>query len=785
MWERVVRIILRNRALILSLIVVFTAFMGYRATQVHLAYEMAQMLPKSDSASITYQRFKSHFGNDGKMMVIGASDNKLKTIDGFTAWAKLTDTLDKINGIDSVLSITKAYIPKFDRFQREFQTSQYPEVLPKTQSQLDAVFRTFERQPFYNNYLLSTEDTICTTVIVASLNDSLVNSPKRIGIVKELQKRGKIFTEKTDITLHYSGLPYIRTKTMHKIRNELTLFIGLAALVLAIILYGLFRSLKVVGLSLLVVSISVIWVFGFVSLLGYKITILTGIVPPLIIVIGIPNTVFLINKYHLEYKTHKNKVKALVRMVHKIGRVTLLTNVTTAVSFASFILTNSAILVEFGVLASINIFGVFLLSLTLIPIISSYMKGPSTKNTAHLDKPSVSRLVETLISLALNHRTKVYIAAILLVTAGIYGISKLRTSGNMVEDIPRDGKLYQDLMYFEDHFNGILPFEVVVDSKDTNGLFANNFSTLYKIKQFEDKITHDSTIHSLLGRPLSVNTGLKLAYQAYRGGHPKLYRVPHPMELMRMQQYLKVDSDQTETRAFVDSMKRLARISIPIANIGTKKMVALQNNLRQKAEESFPQESYDVEFTGSTVVFIAGTKFLIRNLVLSLGLAILVISVIMAIMFSSSRMVVLSLLPNLLPLLVTGAAMGYFDITLKPSTLLVFSIAFGISVDDTIHFLAKFKQELNTARYSIRESVINALRETGVSMVYTSIVLFFGFLIFAASSFGGTKALGLLVSTTLLVAMLTNLVLLPALLLTLEKFLKPLKVKNKRDRSII
>jgi predicted RND superfamily exporter protein len=782
MWERVVRIILRNRELILSLLLAFTLFMGYQATKVELAYELAQMLPESNQASKTYEEFKEHFGNDGKMMIIGATDNRLKSVNGFRQWASLTDTLDNIRGIDSVLSITRAYMPSFNRMQRTFQVKDFPGKLPDNKEQLEKVLENFNRQPFYSNYLITQEDSAFTTVIVATLTDSLVNSKERIGVVRELQKRGKIFTKKSGVVLHYSGLPYIRTKTMEKIRSELTLFIGLAALVLALILYGLFRSLKVVGLSLLVVAISVIWVFGFVSLFNYQITILTGIVPPLIIVIGIPNTVFLINKYHLEYKTHKNKVKALVRMVHKIGRVTLLTNITTAISFAAFILTNSAILIEFGVLASINILGVFILSLTLIPIISSYLKGPSTKNTSHLDKPIVLKLVNGLVSLALRYRVSVYITTLILLLAGIWGITKLEASGNMVEDIPQDEKLYQDLLYFEDHFNGILPFEVIVDSKEPDGLFSNNFSALYKIKAFEDGILRDSSIKHHLGRPLSINTGLKLAYQAYRGGHPKLYRVPHPMELMRMQQYLDIDETKTGSEAFVDSLHQMARISIPIANIGTEEMENLQTRLQEKAKEAFPDESFKISFTGSSVVFLEGTKFLIRNLFISLGLAIVVISIIMALMFSSYRMVLISLLPNLLPLIITGGVMGYFHITLKPSTLLVFSIAFGISVDDSIHFLAKFKQELNSCSYSIRESVINALRETGVSMVYTSIVLFFGFLIFAASSFGGTKALGLLVSTTLIVAMLTNLVLLPALLMSLERYLK--KFRKYKRKSI-
>jgi hypothetical protein len=235
----------------------------------------------------------------------------------------------------------------------------------------------------------------------------------------------------------------------------------------------------------------------------------------------------------------------------------------------------------------------------------------------------------------------------------------------------------------------------------------------------------------------------------------------------------------------VDSTGQYARITTFMKDIGTDKMEDIEEDLQTKINKLFPEEKYHVTITGKALVFQKGTKYLVKNLAISLSLAILLISLFMAYMFRSFRMIVVSLVPNLLPLVITAGLMGYLGVPIKPSTILVFSIAFGISVDDTIHFLAKYRQELQANHWKIRKSVYGALRETGVSMFYTSIVLFFGFLVFTFSSFGGTVALGALVSATLLFAMLSNLLLLPSLLLSLERNIANKEVLKEPSINII
>ena len=515
-----------------------------------------------------------------------------------------------------------------------------------------------------------------------------------------------------------------------------------------------------------VVGIGVFWSLGSLVLLGYKVTILTGLIPPLIIVIGIPNCIFLINKFHSEFQSHGNKIKALSRIIQKIGNATLMTNATTASGFATFIITESYILKEFGVVASINIMMVFILSLTLIPIFYSYFPDPKARHSKHLSIPWVKKWVNWMVRVVTRHRPAVYITVSTLLALAILGASKIYITGSITEDIPKDDKIYKDLKFFEENFNGLMPFEIMIDTKRPNG--ALKASTLRKIEALQ--VYMDSVAE--FARPYSITDISKFAKQAYYNGSPQFYSLPNSQERNFIQGYISDSQDGSEYyAALMDSSRSIVRITGGVTDIGTKRMRSIRAALEKRVDQIFDAERYDVTITGTSVLYLRGTEYLVKNLFISLALAVLLIAIFMAWMFRSARMVLVSLLPNLIPLLFTAAIMGFCNITLKPSTILVFSIAFGISVDDTIHFLAKYRQELKARNWNIRESVIAALKETGVSMIYTSIVLFFGFSIFIASNFGGTVALGLLVSITLMIAMLSNLLLLPTLLMTLERLI--------------
>lgn len=778
MWFNLSKIILKNRLAILIGIGIITIIMLFLAQNARMSYKMAQMLPKTDSTYIDYQNFISTFGVDGSVIVIGIKNEKLFELSNFNAWYDLTHELKNIKvpfkkngkktiekGITEALSIANAYTLTRNETKKQFDLEQLVTKRPTTQHEVDSLKEVLYSYPFYDGFLYT--DSSHATLIAVTLNREVLDSKYRNGIFTALDELLVKFETSTKIKVHKSGLPYIRANSSTKVASEIKIFLLLSILITALILYLFFRSFKATLFSLLVVCIGVIWSLGILVIFGYEITILTGLIPPLIIVIGIPNCIFLLNNYHTEFKDHGNKIKSLSRVIQKTGNAIFLTNTTTAVGFATFIFTKSAILVEFGIVAAIDVLVIFILSILLIPIIFSFLNEPKIKHTKHLENKLMERVVEVLVKLVSYHRKKIYIITVIVVGLGFYGISLITTTGNIVDDLPKHDPIVTDLKFFEENFKGVMPFEIVIDTKKKNGVFTDNAKTLYKIKKLQKTISE----YPQFSKPLSIVEAIQFSYQAYKKGNPKFYILPPATELNKLKEYITKDSTRKDFASFIDKNNQVTRVSFQMADIGTLEMDTLLKEIYPKIDSIFDPKEYKVTVTGTSVAFLKGTDYLVENLITSLALAVLLIATIMSTLFSSVRMILIALIPNIIPLITTAALMGYVGIPIKPSTILIFSIAFGICVDDTIHFLAKYREELKKHKVGIKKSVLLALRETGKSMIYTSTVLVFGFGVFTASSFGGTIALGFLVSFTLLVAILTDLLLLPSLLLSLDKAL--------------
>ncbi len=945
---------------------------------VGLDYNFAKLLPNNDQTSIDHEAFKKDFGKDGSVIVIGTQDSLMfKDTAHFNNWWRMSDQISKIkvlstddkgdpctlSVIDSVFSTAHLYDIVKNKQEKSFEFRSLLSRLPKSNVELDSIYQEINRLKFYEDIVYLKEKDI--HVMMVFVNPTLFDSDARGTLVSDIyelsESYSKIFGD-----LHYSGLPFIRASNMEKIRGELKLFVMLAMAVTALLLWLFFRSFKVVLVSLTVVAFGVVFSFGIIGMFGYKMSVLMGLIPPLIIVIGIPNCIYLINKYQQEYRSHGNKARALSRVIQKIGNATFMTNATTAMGFATFIFTHSQIMQRFGVIASICILTVFFLAIIIVPIMYSFLKPPSTKHVKHLERKWLYVVVDRLVIWATRHRPKVYVLTVIVLIAGGIGISMMRVSGNIVDDLPKGDEVRKDLEFFENNFNGVMPFEVVIEAKNTKRLFSPG--VLEQVDEVQEHLKKESR----LSRSVSVVDAIKFLTQAYFKGRSDKYELPNISILRRLRTHVSNSDVATNlNNGFISSDSTKLRVSLQVADVGTREMDSLlkkvthdidsilnpnkpfyssaitkigilkgseKENFLLEFYNRFPEAKSDVELeiidavknqrrsslltesiiipelkdleqtkfrkaraqginvdtsrnvrtslndyvnssldsiaaleienpryhhladsilnyeiedrefvlqninvlqglrlsnfideflslhpesrnslndilselslemenqffedekyiksfhntpafisifkkaveknildfsiTGTSIVFTKGTNYLVNNLFISLAIAIVIIAILMATLFKSLRMVFVSLLPNLIPLIVTAAIMGFFDVPIKPSTILVFSVAFGISVDDTIHFLAKYRQELKNQSWDIKGSVINAIRETGVSMIYTSIVLFFGFGIFCTSNFGGTQALGILVSVTLLFAMLANLVLLPSLLLSLEK----------------
>ncbi|WP_299208624.1 efflux RND transporter permease subunit [uncultured Dokdonia sp.] len=763
-WESIARLILRNRPLILILIIATTVYLGFQWQHMRFTYTEANLLPDDHEVNLEYNKFLDKFGEEGNLIVIGIKNDSLFTPNLLNAWNNLSQKIDEYPEVTLSISLKDLkLLDKKENPSRFDLKSFIPDSVTSTKQASDYRKQLFNDLPFYENLIYNKKTGTVRSAIY--LDKTIVNTPaRRDFIINDLIPLIENFEKESGIKVRTSGMPYIRTLNSQNIIDEIGLFVGAALLVTSLLFFFFFRSYRATFISMITVIIGVMWAFGFLGLLKYEITVLTALIPPLIIVIGIPNCIFLINKYQHEYKMHGNKIKALQRVITKVGNATLMTNITTASGFATFILTESSLLKEFGVVASINIIGIFLLSLLIIPILYSYMPPPKERHLKHLGKNWIEGFVNWTERMVKNHRIAIYIVSVVLLTASMIGINQIRVSGSLIEDMPKNTAFFKDIKFFEEEFDGIMPLEILIDTKRSKGVMK--LATLKRMDELSQVIEEQPE----LSKPVSVVNLVKYTKQAFYNGSPKYYQLPSSNERNFILPYTSSYSEQTNLMgAYVDSTGQYARITTFMKDIGTDKMERAEENLRAKIKTLFPEDRYEVTLTGKALVFQKGTNYLVNNLVISLSLAILLIALFMAWMFRSFKMILVSLIPNLLPLLVTAGMMGFIGIPIKPSTILVFSIAFGISVDDTIHFLAKYRQELRASKWKIKKSVYASLRETGVSMFYTSIVLFFGFSVFMISSFGGTVALGGLVSATLLFAMLANLLLLPSLLLSLER----------------
>ena len=767
MFTYVSRFILKHRTIIIVVLALLTLFMGYKGRDVKLSYENSSLLPEKDSTRIEYQNFKNRFGEDGNVIVIGTVNPNLFQLEQFNAWSDLGNEIRKVDGVQEVLTISRAIDLVKNEETHQFSIVPVVSKRPTTQAETDSLKNKILGLKFYEGLLYNPETK--ATLMTVTLDKKKLNDISRIAIINSITQAVDAYKAKNNVEIHCSGMPYIRTIMMQKIKHELFLFVIISIVVATFIMFLFFRSIRVIISSLLIVGISIIWVMGTLVLFGYKITILTGVIPSLIVIIVIENCIYILNKYHWEYRSHGNKMRALSQVIHRIGFASLMTNAATALGFAAFILVPNQMLREFGVITSLNIMVLYILTITLLPIIFSLLAPPTAKHVKHLDNNFFGAVLDKVIYLISNRRNLIYGISAVLVVIGFVGLGMMKTSGKVVDDLRSDDPTLVDLKFFEHNFGGVMPFEISVDTKKRNGILT--YSTIQKIDRLQNVVGE----HAEFSKPLSLIEVFKFARQAYFNGDSSKYSLPSSMEKNFIFGYIpqnvsgKDNTGNSLLKSFVDSTKQITRISFQMRDVSTNHMDSLMSSILPQVDSIFDKAKFDVKVTGNSVVYAKGTNFLIRNLLESVVIAIILISILMAFLFVSFRMILVSMVPNIIPLVITAAIMGFAGIPIKPSTIIVFSIALGISVDNAIQYLSRYRHELKQNNGAIKLSALNALREAGFSMIYTSIVLVLGFSVFIISEFGGTQALGILISSTLLIAMFFNVMVLPSLLLTLDK----------------
>lgn len=799
MWNSLASIIIKYRLYFIILIGIITVFMGYHMTKIVMSYDFARTVPPEDPDLIYFNSFKEKFGEDGNIIVVGMKDSAVYKLENFRSLRTLAGRIKSIEGVTEVVALPTLKMIVKDTANKQFLFKDIFSENISSQQELDSLLQVAKDQKIYSGQLMNS--TNGAMMMLVAVQKEVMNSVRREAMTDSLQKEGSKFESETNITLRYAGLPFMRTVVANSIRHEMKIFLIASVVVTGFIMFLFFRSFRSVLFSMIIIGVLVVWTLGTLALFGFKITLLTGLIPPVIVTIGITNAIYLLNKYHLEFAKTQDKLEAITVVVKKMGLAMFLTNLTVAIGFLTLLATDITILREFGIVAGINIMALFFVCLIMIPSVFSWLPVPSEKHLRHLNFPIMGWFLKMTDLLVHRHRTGIYIATLILTTLAIIGMLRLKAETFMADDVPSQSQVKKDLQFFEENFSGVMPLEIVVKfvtKKKRPVLDVKNLEKVNEFEQFLDSI-------SLISRPVSVVSFIKGINQAFYNGNPNQYKLPSKTqgafimnyvknsELFKQSTDWKTDSafvkSGTPSRAtrgvlnsFVDSTFSEIRISSQIADIGSSRLDSLVNVvIEPRMKEIFvstERDSVVTTITGSTKIFIKGNKFLIANLQESLLLAFILITLSMAILFANVRMIIISLIPNLLALMITAGLMGYMDIPLKASTALIFSITFGISVDNSIRFLAKYRQEILSNNFFIPVAVSDSIIETGKSIMYTSVVLFAGFIIFAFSSFGGTIALGVLTSITLVISMFTNLILLPALIMTFDR-------PKKKDKHLL
>ena len=768
MWGKLAQFIIRFRWILLTVLIVVTGFFAYHASKVKMSYEFSRAIPTDNIKYLEYEQFRKQFGTDGNIVVIGMQTPKIAEAGFFNAYAALEQEFKSIPHVDNVLGIPGAMNLKKNVVSRQLEAERAFPSGPLSQEALDSAFSQFYKLPFYRGLLYSQEGAFLMAI---NIDRQVLNSKSRDTVIAAIEAAADRFGATHNVELYKSGLPLIRSSLTTRIANEMKWFLAGSFLLSALILFMFFRSLGAVALSLTVVLIGVIWSLGTIQLMGYKITLLTALIPPLVVVIGIPNCIYFLNKYHTAFRETGEKRAALIAMISKMGIVTLFCNVAAAIGFAVFSLTRSEILNEFGAVAGINIMALFFISLVFIPAVLSLLPEPRHRHTRYLDNRWLLKILDRLEHWSLHYKRPIYLVTLLVLIISVIGMFQLRAEGYIVDDLPKTDKIYTDLKFFEKHFRGVMPLEIVVDTKRKNGLRVKPLQTFEKI----DSLSAFIAAHPDMARPLSIVEGMKFARQAYYDGDSASYGIPNAFDISFLSGYLSLNNAGSGSMlsklssGFMDSNRQQARISINMADVGSKELGLLLDTLQGRSAALFDSSAYSVIYTGSSITFLEGSEFIINGLKESIFWAFLLISLCMLYLFRSGRILLCSLIPNIIPLIITAGVMGWAGVRIKPSTVLIFSVALGIAIDITIRFLVNYKQEMKAGVRQSEALVIDTIHKTGISIIYTSLVLIAGFVIFCFSGFGGTQGLGWLTSLTLVLATLTNLIFLPSMLLTVGK----------------
>ena len=722
--------------LLFSITIYFGYYAFFSSDKLVVDFSLEQMFPENDIEREKYEAFRDEFSReDDKFLLVYKCGDPLSR-DNISRLESITDDLEWIDGIENILSLSN--IEDASLFDSDLDDSTW-----------NANSEFVSNHPLYRNLVISNDGQ--SGGIFVDLEDDIQNQASRARVFNAIDN---ILKYHQMWEWHEAGIPVLRTRYVDLVSKERMIFIPLGCFVVFAILLYIFRQLSCVVLPALSIFITLIWVSALMAFCGISINLISYLTYILILIIGCSNCIHILMKYHECISPEGVTIKeAVSKVIKELGGALFLTSFTTAIGFFSLVMTNIKITREFGFVLGIGVILMFIVAIITIPIILIYVARPEKKHVDRLINHSDSFSVDKIELFTRKYRYEIVVISVMFFILSGIGLQKVDYNTSILDDLRPGNSIYDNVMFVDDHFGGILPLEVVIETADSSIL---DIDFLHKAEEFEKKL---NSYHQVK-KTISLVDHLKVINHAL----DKERGMVLPQTRDEVEDYL---YDYENANTLINDSLSKYRITCRVGNIRSKDADTLKMNIENDFKQMFPDD--EILVSGSTLLALRTGRFLVRDLTNSFILAFGIIFVSMIFLFKSFRLSFIALLPNIIPLMTAAAAMGFSGIMLRPSTAMTFSIALGIAVDDTIHFLARFRLELRRSG-DVAASVSNAILSTGKAIIGTTIVLSMGFIVLISSELVPNSEFGFLATIVLFIALLGSLFLLPVLLNIFYKY---------------
>ena len=753
--ERKYRRYRRISRLVLTALSLLMLFLGYRATKLQFDYDFEKFFPQEDADLVFYQEYRNTFENDNDFILIG---------------------VENYEGI-----FQQSFLKQVELFTEELRTLPHlREVISPLEMkyfELGSMGIGFNQKAYFHPDApeLYREDSLRLTAIQEPIAE-MVSIPNNsiILVIKNIQFPSKEESDElaTELQALVNSQPFDEVHTLGKIMGQKTYievlkvefltFMLISIFVLIVFLIVAYRSAWGVLIPLATVLLAVIGSLGFMELSGTPLNMMTTLLPVIMLVVGMSDVIHLVSKYLEEIRMKRDKLTAIRNMLKKVGVATLLTSLTTALGFITLIGVNMEPIQDFGVFTAVGVLLAFVLSILFIPAIFMLIKTPKIVNDERLQNGWERGLGKLFLILSRN-RKKVLIIYGLLTVVLLLGASRIQFDYYLMQDLDEHQPLMKDLRFFQKQFGGIRPFEMaIIPQKE------------YKVSDFEvmkelEKVT--SYLDSTYGVNQLVSPALPYKYlnKILRNGKSDYYKIPKSEKRYTfLKEKIEPFKEKMVDHQLFSETEKIGRINGRMVDPGSRTMLERNELLRNFIAEQVDTSIVQFKLTGTPAIIDESGRYVSRNIVIGLLIAFAIIALSMGVLFKSIKVALISLVPNIFPILLTAGFIGFAGIDLNMSTAIVFTIAFGIAVDDTIHFLSRYRQEMRMGSSNLiglRRTFIS----TGKAIIITTIILLGGFGSLVFSDFLSTFYIGLFVCMTLISAVITDLTLLPMLLLAGKK----------------